>query len=83
MRTDWERVAAMSEREIMEAAKLDPDAQPTDLKPNWRSPNKFTITTNFSWNDGLRVATRLEDQTQKELALFCLRRQKLSKGQGS
>jgi hypothetical protein len=32
MRTDWERVAAMSEREIMEAAKLDPDAQPTDLK---------------------------------------------------
>jgi uncharacterized protein (DUF4415 family)/uncharacterized DUF497 family protein len=30
-RTDWRRVAAMSEKEIMEAAKSDPDAQPTDL----------------------------------------------------
>lgn len=30
-RTDWRRVAAMSEKEIMAAAKSDPDAQPTDL----------------------------------------------------
>jgi hypothetical protein len=31
-RTDWQRVAAMSEKEIMAAAKSDPDAQPTDLE---------------------------------------------------
>ncbi len=31
-KTDWHRVAAMSEREIMAAAKSDPDAQPTDLE---------------------------------------------------
>jgi uncharacterized protein (DUF4415 family) len=31
-KTDWERVAAMSEKEIMAAAKSDPDAQPTDLE---------------------------------------------------
>jgi uncharacterized protein (DUF4415 family) len=30
-RSDWRRVAAMSEKEIMAAAKSDPDAQPTDL----------------------------------------------------
>ena len=30
-RTDWRRIAAMSEKEIMAAAKSDPDAQPTEL----------------------------------------------------
>ena len=29
-RTDWERLEAMSEEEINEAAASDPDAQPTD-----------------------------------------------------
>jgi uncharacterized protein (DUF4415 family) len=29
-RTDWLRLAAMSEREITDSAKADPDAQPTD-----------------------------------------------------
>jgi uncharacterized protein (DUF4415 family) len=29
-RTDWERVKAMTEEEIDEAARSDPDAQPTD-----------------------------------------------------
>ncbi len=29
-RTDWRRVAAMTEKEIVAAAKSDPDAQPTD-----------------------------------------------------
>jgi uncharacterized protein (DUF4415 family) len=31
-RTDWRRVAAMTEKEIVAAAKSDPDAQPTDLE---------------------------------------------------
>ena len=31
-RTDWRRVAAMTEKEIAAAAKSDPDAQPTDLE---------------------------------------------------
>ncbi len=31
-RTDWPRVAAMSEKKIMAAARSDPDAQPTDLE---------------------------------------------------
>lgn len=31
-RTHWQRVAAMTEKEIVGAAKSDPDAQPTDLE---------------------------------------------------
>jgi uncharacterized protein (DUF4415 family) len=31
-KTDWRRVAAMREKEIVVAAKSDPDAQPTDLE---------------------------------------------------
>lgn len=34
-KADWHRVAAMTEKGIMAAAKSDPDAQPTDLK-FWR-----------------------------------------------
>ena len=31
-KTNWQRVAAMNEKEIMAAAKSDSDAQPTDLE---------------------------------------------------
>jgi hypothetical protein len=31
-RTDWQRVAAMTEKGIVAAAKSDPDALPTDLE---------------------------------------------------
>ena len=31
-KTDWERVKAMTEEEIEEAARSDPDAQPTDTE---------------------------------------------------
>ncbi len=31
-KTDWERVKAMTEEEIDEAARSDPDAQPTDAE---------------------------------------------------
>lgn len=31
-KTNWQRVAAMNEKEIMAAAKSDPDARPTDLE---------------------------------------------------
>jgi uncharacterized protein (DUF4415 family) len=31
-KTDWKRVAGMTEREIMAGARSDPDAQPTDLE---------------------------------------------------
>jgi uncharacterized protein (DUF4415 family) len=37
-RTDWRRVAAMTEKEIVAAAKSDPDAQPTDLE-FWKDAN--------------------------------------------
>ncbi len=37
-RSDWQRVADMSEKEIMAAAKSDPDAQPTDLD-FWKDAN--------------------------------------------
>lgn len=30
--TDWEALRAMTEEEVLEAAKSDPDAQPTELK---------------------------------------------------
>jgi uncharacterized protein (DUF4415 family) len=31
-KTDWRRVTALSEKEIVAAAKSDPDAQPTDAE---------------------------------------------------
>jgi uncharacterized protein (DUF4415 family) len=31
-KSDWARVTSMSDKEIMRAAKSDPDAQPTDLE---------------------------------------------------
>jgi uncharacterized protein (DUF4415 family) len=35
-KTDWRRVAALSEKEIIAAAKSDPDARPTDTE-FWRN----------------------------------------------
>lgn len=48
-RTDWKRVRAMTESEIMAAARSDPDAQPT-TKADWKHafrpnlPGKESIT---------------------------------------
>ena len=34
-KTDWEAIRAMTEEEVEEAAKSDPDAQPTELE-DWK-----------------------------------------------
>lgn len=44
-RTDWKKVKSLTEREIMVAAKADPDAQPmtkTELKKASRIHHKIT-----------------------------------------
>ena len=69
--TDWRRGAAMSEKEIVAAAKADPDAQPTDLEfwkdakvvlPERKQPITLRIDREVvSWfkAQGLRYQSRM------------------------
>jgi uncharacterized protein (DUF4415 family) len=78
-RTDWARIAAMTEEEIMAAARADPDAQPT-TKADWVNayqPNRIgkeSITIRLDKDviewfraKGIGYQTRINDALRRHI----------------